>query len=83
MMTEVTQRISRYLLARLRRAAIHDIYEHAAVAGLLESAFIDQREQTGVMSGEPARERLDEVVRPAAAHLIHAAHPGIRRAPRR
>lgn len=49
MMTEVTQRISRYLLARLRRAAIHDIYEHAAVAGLLESAFIDQREQTGLV----------------------------------
>lgn len=36
----VTDRIARYLLRRLRRKAIHDLYRRAEAAGLMESRFI-------------------------------------------
>ncbi|WP_188826587.1 ATP-binding protein, partial [Brucella endophytica] len=40
MMEILTDRIRRYLFARIRRLAILDLYERAAVAGLLEADFI-------------------------------------------
>jgi hypothetical protein len=39
-MLNVTDRIARYLLGRLRRKAIHDLYRRAEAAGLMESRFI-------------------------------------------
>jgi cell division protease FtsH len=48
-MPDFTERLTRYFLARLRRAAIHDIYEQAAVAGLIESVFLDKQDQTGLV----------------------------------
>ncbi|MBL0370892.1 ATP-binding protein [Rhizobium sp. KVB221] len=42
-MTTITDRLTRYLLARLRRQAIHDLYECAAEAGLLESTNRDNQ----------------------------------------
>ncbi len=47
-METLTDRITRYLLARIRRLAILDLYERATVAGLLESDFIVPGEE---MSG--------------------------------
>lgn len=48
-MTTIADRIARYLLSRLRRASIHNVYEDAAEAGLLETAFIDRKEQAGLV----------------------------------
>lgn len=48
-MLTLTDRITRYLLARLRRHAIHDVYERAAEAGLIESSFIDRASETGLV----------------------------------
>ncbi|MBX9459675.1 MAG: hypothetical protein KL863_28645 [Rhizobium sp.] len=76
-MTDITERLSRYLLARLRRAAVHDIYEHAAGAGLLESAFIDKREQTGLVW------RLDPGSRFVSTGDVEADHMQIARLLRR
>lgn len=39
-MLNVTDRIARYLLRRLRRKAVHDLYRRAEAAGLMESRFI-------------------------------------------
>lgn len=39
-MESLTDRMTRYLLARIRRLAILDLYESAAVAGLLEADFL-------------------------------------------
>lgn len=39
-MQNVTDRIARYLLNRLRRKAIHDLFRRAEAAGLMESRFI-------------------------------------------
>jgi hypothetical protein len=48
-MLTLTDRVARYLLARLRRRAIHDIYERAAEVSLLETAFIDQPNEAGLV----------------------------------
>lgn len=45
-METLTDRITRYLLARLRRLAILDLYERAAVVGLLEAHFIVEGDET-------------------------------------
>lgn len=45
----LTERIVHYLLARLRRRSIHDVYERAAEAGLLETAFIDRGTEKGLV----------------------------------
>ncbi|WEX89030.1 ATP-binding protein [Sinorhizobium garamanticum] len=45
-METLTDRITRYLLARIRRLAILDLYERAAVAGLLEADFIVAGDET-------------------------------------
>ena len=39
-MLNVTDRTARYILRRLRRKAIHDLYRRAEAAGLMESGFI-------------------------------------------
>ncbi len=46
MMETLTDRITRYLLARIRRLAILDLYERAAVVGLLEADFIVKGDET-------------------------------------
>jgi hypothetical protein len=46
MMETLTDRITRYLLARIRRLAILDLYERAAVVGLLEADFIVEGDET-------------------------------------
>lgn len=46
MMETLTDRITRYLLARIRRLAILDLYERAAVIGLLEADFIVEGDET-------------------------------------
>lgn len=48
-MLTLTDRVARYLLARLRRRATHDIYERAAEVSLLETAFIDQPNEAGLV----------------------------------
>lgn len=45
-METLTDRITRYLLARIRRLAILDLYERAAVVGLLEADFIAEGDET-------------------------------------
>lgn len=45
-METLTDRITRYLLARIRRLAILDLYERASVAGLLEADFIVAGDET-------------------------------------
>lgn len=45
-METLTDRITRYLLARIRRLAILDLYERASVVGLLEAEFIVAGDET-------------------------------------
>ena len=45
-METLTDRITRYLLARIRRLTILDLYERAAVVGLLEAEFIVEGDET-------------------------------------
>lgn len=45
-MEALTDRITRYLLARIRRLAILNLYERAAVVGLLEADFIVEGDET-------------------------------------
>lgn len=45
-METLTDRITRYLLGRIRRLAILDLYERAAVVGLLEADFIVNGDET-------------------------------------
>ncbi|QAA99759.1 MULTISPECIES: ATP-binding protein [Agrobacterium tumefaciens complex] len=45
-MEPLTDRITRYLLARIRRLAILDLYECASVVGLLETDFIVAGDET-------------------------------------
>lgn len=45
-METLTDRITRYLLARIRRLAVLNLYERAAVAGLLEADFIIVGDET-------------------------------------
>lgn len=46
MMETPTDRITRYLLARIRRLSVLDLYERAAVVGLLEADFIVKGDET-------------------------------------
>ena len=46
-METVTDRISRYLLRRIRRRAVLDLYESAAVVELLTSRFVGDGEDSG------------------------------------
>lgn len=73
-MESLTDRMTRYLLARIRRLAILDLYESAAVAGLLEADFlVPGEEKSGVVWRVPEqslhllqtdpRKARDEVVR--------------------
>ncbi|MBK5568287.1 ATP-binding protein [Ensifer sp. SSB1] len=73
-MESLTDRITRYLLARIRRLAILDLYESAAVAGLLEADFLvpgDEKcgtvwrvpEQSLHLLQTDPRKARDEVVR--------------------
>ncbi len=45
-METLTDRITRYLLARIRRLAILDLYERAAVVGLLKADFVVEGDET-------------------------------------
>lgn len=49
MMETLEHRIRRYLLARLRRRAVLDLYEKAAVAGLLEGRFMGDDDVSGTV----------------------------------
>ena len=79
-MTTIADRIARYLLARLRRASIHRVYEDAAEAGLLETEFLDRKEQAGLiwrrapatpfhLSGDEATDR-DRIARLLRARSV-------------
>ncbi|MGX5721441.1 ATP-binding protein [Shinella zoogloeoides] len=68
MMDTLTDRMTRYLLKRLRRRAVLTLYERAGDAGLLTSAFIEGEERKGtiwkvtdqawhLLTGNPDRDR--------------------------
>ncbi len=46
MMETLTDRITRYLLGRIKRLSVLDLYERAAVVGLLEADFIVKGDET-------------------------------------
>ncbi|MBC7284667.1 ATP-binding protein [Hoeflea sp.] len=48
-MDPIAERISRYLLRRIRRLAILDLYAHAAGAGLLNSRHFEDEKTTGTI----------------------------------
>jgi len=67
-MTQITNRVSRYLIARQRRAARHDIFERAAEVAILESKPLGEYDHSGTMwqltadqaaqfSGDPESDR--------------------------
>ncbi|WP_275787474.1 AAA family ATPase [Pararhizobium gei] len=59
MMETLEHRIRRYLLARLRRRAVVDLYERAAVAGLLDGRFMGDDDISGtVWNVSPAASRF-------------------------
>lgn len=59
MMETLEHRIRKYLLARLRRRAVLDLYERAAIAGLLEGRFIGDDDVSGtVWTVSPAASRF-------------------------
>jgi len=47
-METVTDRMTRYLLKRIRRRAVLDLYESAALVGLLTSRFLDGSDNSGM-----------------------------------
>lgn len=47
MMETLTDRVTRYLLRRIRRLAVLDLYQHAAVAGLLDELNYDASGSAG------------------------------------
>lgn len=47
-MATVTDRMTRYLLKRIRRRAVLDLYESAALVGLLTSKFLDGSDNSGM-----------------------------------
>lgn len=71
MMETLTDRITRYLLARIRRLSILDLYERAAVVGLLEADFIVEGDETSgtiwrvpeqslrLLDAEPSKRRVE------------------------
>lgn len=79
-METVTDRISRYLLKRVRRRAVLDLYESAAVVELLTSRFVGDGEDSGtawsitdgalsLLTGDPDRDRA------AVARALQRARP--------
>lgn len=48
-MNPITERITRYLLRRIRRLAVLDLYAHATGAGLLNSRQIEDERTTGTV----------------------------------
>jgi len=48
-METVTDRVTRYLLARLRRRAVLNLYETAAHVGLLDGYPINENEESGTV----------------------------------
>lgn len=79
-METVTDRISRYLLRRIRRRALLDLYESAAVVELLTSQFLDSSEDSGtawsitdaamaLLTGDPDKDRA------AVARALQRARP--------
>lgn len=79
-METVTDRISRYLLKRIRRRAVLDLYESAAVVELLTSRFVGDGEDSGtawsitdaamlLLTGDPDKDRA------AVARALQRARP--------
>lgn len=79
-METVTDRISRYLLRRIRRRAVLDLYESAAVVELLTSRFVGVSEDSGtawsithaalsLLTGDPDKDRA------AVARALQRARP--------
>ncbi|MGW9232700.1 AAA family ATPase [Pseudorhizobium sp. NPDC055634] len=79
-METVTDRISRYLLRRIRRRAVLDLYESAAVVELLTSRFAGDGEDSGtawsitdaamaLLTGDPDKDRA------AVARALQRARP--------
>ncbi|MGV1784393.1 MULTISPECIES: hypothetical protein [Agrobacterium] len=70
-METLTDHIKRYLLGRIRRLAILDLYERASVVGLLEADFIVAGDETSgtvwrvpeqslrLLDADPARARAE------------------------
>lgn len=70
-METLTDRITRYLRGRIRRLAILDLYERAAVVGLLEADFIVEGDETSgtiwrvpeqslrLLDAEPSKRRVE------------------------
>lgn len=54
-METVTDRIARFILARIRRRSVLDLYARAAVAGLLEQRFITGAEEGGTVWTVPTK----------------------------
>lgn len=81
-MLTMTDRLTRYLLARQRRKAIHDLYETAAGAGLIESDFIEPGvEESGLVwrlpEGSALTSDLDADRRFIARALLKKRHPAV------
>ena len=89
MMETLTDRITRYLLKRLRRRAVLTLYEQAAGTGLLTAAFIGRGAQPGrvwavtgearhVLTGNPRKDRkvVDRMMRASRALQDSNKEPG-------
>lgn len=79
-METVTDRITRYLLRRIRRRAVLDLYESAAVVELLTSRFVGVSEDSGtawsitdaalsLLTGDPDKDRA------VVARVLQRARP--------
>lgn len=74
-MGTITDRISSYLLNRLRRQAINEVYSMAEEAGLLESRFIvEGEENSGVVWRVTAKARELMTAAPNRNRVIVARH---------
>ncbi|WPE23496.1 ATP-dependent zinc metalloprotease FtsH (plasmid) [Shinella zoogloeoides] len=89
-METLTDRMTRYLLKRLRRRAVLTLYERAVDAGLLASAFIGGEERNGtswrvadqaryLLTGNPAQDRrvIARMIGMGRAPLQHGDGPVI------
>ncbi|WLS04588.1 ATP-binding protein [Shinella oryzae] len=84
MMETLTDRMTRYLLKRLRRRAVLTLYKRAVDAGLLTSAFIGGEEQKGTVSqlADQARYVLTgnrEQDRRIVARMLGVSSPPVQR----
>jgi cell division protease FtsH len=80
MMETLTDRVTRYLLARIRRLAILDLNERATIAGLLEQTFVVPADDTtGTVWHVPDRSLRLLDADPAKAHAAISLR--LRRAP--